>query len=96
MKLLRTIRLDDSDTFLFETAAASGEWAVSGSFAFAHLDPASLEGKARAAFRAGFLGIDSLGWSTLVQIVEAQRGRRESGAVELHRCLVRDLARHSR
>ena len=25
MKLLRTIRLDDSDTFLFDTAAESGE-----------------------------------------------------------------------
>ena len=35
MKLLRTIRLDDSDTFLFETAAESGEWAVSGAFAVA-------------------------------------------------------------
>jgi hypothetical protein len=28
-------------------------------------------GKARSAFRAGFLGIESLGWSTLVQIVNA-------------------------
>jgi hypothetical protein len=71
VKLLRTIRLDPSDTFVFEKAAEPGEWAVSGSFAFAHLDVAKLEGKARAAFRAGFLGIDSLGWSTLVQIVEA-------------------------
>lgn len=71
MKLLRTIRLDPSDTFVFERAAEPGEWAVSGAFAFWNAEVAELEGKARAAFRAGFLGIESLGWSTLVQIVEA-------------------------
>lgn len=71
MKLLRTIRLDPSDTFVFDRAAEPGEWAVTGGFVFAGDDPARLEGKARAAFRSGFLGIGSLGWSTLVQIVEA-------------------------
>jgi uncharacterized protein DUF6505 len=71
MKLLRTIRLDPSDTFVFERAAEPGEWAVTGSFVFWHEDIASLGGKARSAFRAGFLGVWSLGWSTLVQIVEA-------------------------
>lgn len=83
MKLLRTIRLDPSDTFVFEKAAEPGEWAVPGAFAFAHLDdPGMLEGKARAAFRSGFLGIDSLGWSTLVQIVEASEDD-HAAAVEL-------------
>jgi Family of unknown function (DUF6505) len=71
MKLLRTIRLDPSDTFVFEPAAEPGEWAVSGAFAFWGGDPGKLEGKARSAFRSGFLGVASLGWSTLVQIVEA-------------------------
>ena len=71
MKLIRTIRLDASDTFVFEKAAEPGEWAVSGAFAFWNRDPAALEGKARTAFRSGFLGISTLGWSTLVQIVEA-------------------------
>ncbi len=71
MKLLRTIRLDPSDTFVFERAAEPGEWAVSGAFEFWNTDPAVLEGKARSAFRGGFLGVDSLGRSTLVQIVEA-------------------------
>ena len=42
-------------------------------------DATTLEGKARAAFRSGFLGIDSLGWSTLVQVVEAsERGPRDA------------------
>ena len=57
VKLLRTIRLDPSDTFVFERAAEPGEWAVSGAFVFADDDPAKLEGKARAAFRCGFLGV---------------------------------------
>ena len=71
MKLLRTIRLDPSDTIVFERAAEPGEWAVPGAFVFMNSDPSALTGKARVAFRSGFLGIDSLGWSTLVQIVSA-------------------------
>src|SRR5215813_3350526 len=71
MKGLRTIRLDASDTFVFETAAEPGEWAVSGAFVFWNRDAAALHGKTRVAFRSGFLGVRTLGWSTLVQIVEA-------------------------
>ena len=51
MKLLRTIRLDPSDTFVFEQAAEPGEWAVPGSFVFWNQDPSSFEGKKRSAFR---------------------------------------------
>ena len=76
MKLLRTIRLDPSDTFVFDQAAEPGEWAVSGAFAFWDGDPTTLDGKARSAFRSGFLGVESLGWSTLVQIVEASEADR--------------------
>ncbi len=78
MKLIRTIRLDPSDTFVFEKAAEPGEWAVSGAFVFWNRDPATLEGKARTAFRSGFLGISTLGWSTLVQIVEASEDDRKA------------------
>ncbi len=77
MRLLRTIRLDPSDTFVFERAADPGEWAVSGAFMFADADPDALVGKSRAAFRGGFLGVASLGWSTLVQIVEATQEDRD-------------------
>jgi hypothetical protein len=82
MNLLRTIRLDPSDTFVFEKAAEPGEWAVPGAFVFWDGDPAELKGKARSAFRGGFLGVDSLGWSTLVQIVEASEADR-ANVVEL-------------
>lgn len=71
MKLLRTIRLDRSDTFVFAEAAAPGEWATPGGFMFWDDDPARLEGKHRAAFRSGFLGLASFGWSTLVEVAEA-------------------------
>jgi Family of unknown function (DUF6505) len=76
VKLLRTIRLDPSDTFVFERAAEPGEWAVSGAFMFADADLDALDGKPRAAFRGGFLGVPSLGWSTLAQIVEASEADR--------------------
>lgn len=71
MKFLRTIRLDPSDTFVFARAAEPGEWAVPGGFEFWGRDIARLEGKERTAFRAGFLGVASLGRSTLVQVVNA-------------------------
>jgi hypothetical protein len=76
MKLLRTIRLDPSDTFVFDQAAEPGEWAVSGGFVFYATDPQALTGKARSAFRSGFLGIESFGWSTLVQVVSATEADR--------------------
>lgn len=82
MKLLRTIRLDPSDTFIFPSAAEPGEWAISGAFVFADVEPSNLEGKALAAFRGGFLGVPSLGWSTLAQIVEVNAKDRNE-AVDL-------------
>ena len=71
MKLLRPIALDRSDTLVFDAAAEPGDWAVSGAFRFCDRDPAGLTGKDRSAFRSGFLGVQSWGWSTLVQIVQA-------------------------
>ena len=76
MKLPRTIRLDPSDTFVFDHAAEPGEWAVSGGFVFWDCDPAALDQKQRVALRSGFLGVDSLGWSTLVVVTEATEAAR--------------------
>jgi len=78
VKLLRTIRLDPSDTFVFERAAEPGEWAVSGAFVFWNRDPATLGQKQRVALRSGFLGIDSLGWSTLAIVTEATEADRQA------------------
>src|SRR5207249_3794332 len=46
------------------------------------------EGKARSAFRGAFLGVESLGWSTLVQIVEASATDRDALVEALGRQLV--------
>ena len=68
MRLPKTIRFDASDTHAFERAAAPGEWAVTGAFVFADVDPEALVGKARQAFVSGFLGTESFGWSTFVAV----------------------------
>lgn len=82
-KLLGTIRLDASDTFVFDRAAQPGEWAVPGGFAFFDVDPRQFEGRARVAFRGGFLGLSSLGWSTLVQVVKASEADRRDAIEQL-------------
>lgn len=70
MKFLRAIRLDDSDTEVYEQASEPGEWAVPGSFEFLDMEPQSLQGKQLQAFKSGFLGTRSFGWTTLVEIAE--------------------------
>jgi hypothetical protein len=71
LMLPRTIRLDPSDTFVYARPAEPGEWAVTGTFRFFGADLSALDGKARQAFRGGFLGVASFGWSTLVVVTEA-------------------------
>jgi hypothetical protein len=88
MKLLRTIAFDSSDTFVFDVPAEPGDWAVSGAFRFCDRDPAKLNGKDRSAFRSGFLGVHSWGWSTLAQIVRATEEDRRALVDLLARQLV--------
>ena len=88
LKLPRTIRLDPSDTFVYSRAAEPGEWAVTGTFMFFGADVAKLSGKARQAFRGGFLGIDSFAWSTLVVVMEASDDERATAVDRLAHQLV--------
>ena len=88
LRFPRTIRLDPSDTFVFERAAEPGEWAVSGAFVFWNRDLAALGPKQRVALRSGFLGIDSLGWSTLAIVTEATEPEREAMTERLARQLI--------
>ncbi len=71
IRLPRTIQLDGSDKVIFVPAAEPGEWAVPGTFLFAHRPADSLTRKEAIAFRSGFLGIASFGHSTLVTVTEA-------------------------
>ena len=70
MKFLKTIRFDMSDDHVFENAAASDEWAISGAFAFSGMDKDQITGKAKQAFANGFLSLQSFGRSTFVSVAE--------------------------
>lgn len=90
MKFLRVIRVDDSDDHVYSQAARPGEWAVVGSFVFSFSDddPATLSGKPRQAFRNGLLGLESFGWTTLVEIAEIAPHDYEAAVMALARHLV--------
>ena len=90
VKLLRTIRLDPSDAFVFVRAAEPGEWAVPGTFLFWDRPVDTFIGKERTAFRSGLLGIASFGWSTLATIVEASKEEHEVGVECLAQRLLSD------
>jgi hypothetical protein len=79
---LRAIRLGPSDAFIFPAAAEPGEWAIPGVLAFYGVDLAALVGEERSAFGSGFLGVGSLAWSTLVQVVASTPDDR-SATIEL-------------
>ena len=75
MRLARTLRFDESDERVFETAAQPDEWATSGAFEFSNWTEAQLTGKERQAFSNGWLGLESFGRATFVataQIEEAE------------------------
>ena len=90
-RLPRTIRLDPSDKVVFAQAAAPGEWAVAGTFLFWGRAPDSLSRKERIAFRSGFLGVDSFGFSTLVAVQEARPDERAAMVETLAQHLVTHL-----
>lgn len=91
MKLLRAIRLDPSDTFIFEKAAEPGDIAVPGSFAFWNEAADTLTGKRKMAFRTGFLSVANGGFSTLVQVCEGTAEDMEKAVADLAALLVRDF-----
>jgi len=68
MKFARTIRLDVSDTQVFDHPAEPEEWAVAGTFAFVGADPAAWTTKQKLAFKSGWLGLGGFGRSTFVQV----------------------------
>jgi hypothetical protein len=83
IKLPRAIRLDPSDTLVFRRAAEPGEWLVTGSFLFDPAEVEALDAKGRVAFRSGFLGIGSFGWSTLAVVTEASEVEHERAVAQL-------------
>lgn len=72
MKFPRAVRLDASDTRIYAVAAEPGEWAVPGGFLFSGRDLETLGAKERLALRSGWLGTESFGWTTLVEVAEIE------------------------
>lgn len=83
MKLPRTIQMDPSDPRVFNAAAEPGEWAVTGTFAFVDTTPADMDTKTQLAFRSGWLGIESFGHSTFVQVAVAPDSDVEAATARL-------------
>jgi len=78
MRFLRTLCLDEADPQAFATAAEPGEWAVSGAFVFSDREAPMLMGRDLAAFRTGFLGTSSFGWSSHAEVVEIAEAEYEA------------------
>ncbi len=91
MKLPKTIQLDVSDTQVFEMAAQPGEWAVTGSFRYSDVDPDTFNRKQRFAFQSAWLGVETGGHSTFVQVTSASPEDLESVAGKLADLFVRDF-----
>jgi hypothetical protein len=68
MKLARAVHLDESDMLVFARPARTGEWAISGGFAFSNIDAEHITGKLRQAFANGFLGLETFGRVTFVAV----------------------------
>lgn len=88
LHMLRTLRFDATDERVFERAAAADEWAVAGGFAFSDDTAETLTGKRLQAFRSGFLGLSSFGWSTFVAVAVIEPETLEELAVRLARHFV--------
>lgn len=86
MKLPRCVRFDASDLNIYHLAAEPGEWAVPGGFAFADSDPSEFDNKDKLAFQSGWLGTESFGRATLVEIAEIDEAA--------FAALIERLARH--
>ena len=87
-RLPRTIRLDQSDAVVFAEPAEPGEWSVPGTFLFVGRPTDTLSRKEQIAFRSGFLGISSFGWSTLTVVTEARAEDRAEAVSALAHQLV--------
>jgi hypothetical protein len=70
MRFPCVIRLDGSDPRVYTVAAQPGEPAVTGTFAFTDVEPDSLGHADRLAFAGGWLGTESFGRATLVEVAE--------------------------
>ncbi len=88
-KLLRAVRLDDSDLEVFTVPAEPGEWVVPGGFEFLDASAEQLTGKQRQGFQSGFLGVRTFGRSTLAAITYVAESDFQNALDDLAENLVR-------
>lgn len=88
-KLLRAVRLDESDLEVYESPAQPGEWAVPGGFEFLDVPQTELTGKRNQAFRSGFLGLSSFGRTTLCAVTEVSEDDYQAAVTQLAEHLLR-------
>lgn len=86
MRFPRAVQLDGSDAQIYERNAQAGEWVIPGGFAFWDRELDGLTGKQRAAFRHGFLGTESFGWTTIARVDEISESQLQA--------LIERLAEH--
>ena len=91
MKMLRAIHFDLSDKQVFEVAAKSDEWLVSGAFEFSLQEKDSIQGKVKQAFANGFLGVETRGRSTFAAVSNIEETEFECIEETLAKCFVYDF-----
>lgn len=76
MNLARAVHLDESDLNVFTQPARTGEWCISGGFAYSDWTEDDLTGKARQAFANGWLGLETFGRVTFVAVTRIEPDER--------------------
>lgn len=88
MNLARAVHLDESDTFVFDRPARTGEWCISGGFEFSNLEEDAVTGKLKQAFSNGWLGLETFGRVSLVAVTQIQPAEYEAMIDQLAQCFV--------
>ena len=86
MKLAKTIQLDVSDNNVFPCPAKTNEWAITGTFSFVDTDPNEWSKKYTFAFQSSWMGLNSYGSSTFVQVTNL--------SINEYNSLIKSLAEH--
>lgn len=86
MMLARAIHFDESDTRVYARPARTGEWCISGGFAYSDWTGDDLTGKARQEFVNGWLGLETFGRVTFVAATQIEQDERDA--------LIGQLAQH--
>jgi hypothetical protein len=78
MRFPRIVQSDLADVRGFVPPARAGEWAVTGAFRFSHRDPATIQHRELRAFRHGWLGLETFGGGSLVEVAELAEADHEN------------------